>query len=394
MADTAAGMRAIVEELGEKYLERADVVRALAVSVLAGQHALLLGPPGTAKSDLARELTGRFDGAEYWEVLLSKFTDPKRLFGPIDVAALTQGKYTQVFEGRATTAHIAFIDEIFKCSAGALNEMLAFLNERLYHPENGGEPIVCPLVAAITASNELPSTEELSAIYDRLLVRIEVGYLADPANFAKLVRSAVTPTAPPTRTTVGLAELQQAVQVEVPGVAVPDGVVDSVCQLRAQLRHAELITSDRRWKQAIRLLQASAWLDGRSEVTSTDLSMLRHVLWDSTTQQSIVERAVLTLVNPNAREALDLLDAIEELNAELDAKQGQSKESLINWAASEAVSKLNKAGKKLTKLLTESRAAGRSVDTLVRVDTRRKEVHSRILVEALGMDATAAAGQV
>ncbi|MFD8498002.1 AAA family ATPase [Amycolatopsis sp. NPDC059657] len=388
MADAAAGMRAIVTELSDQFFERADVVRALAVSVLAGQHSLILGPPGTAKSELGRELTSRFEGARYWEVLLSKFTDPKRLFGPVDVAALTRGEYTQVFAGRATEAHIAFVDEIFKCSAGALNEMLAFLNERLYHPENGGDPIPCPLVSAITASNELPSTEELAAVYDRLLVRLEVGYLTDPSNFAKLVRSAVTAAAPTTRTTVSLDELQHAVSVEVPAVDVPDGIVDAVCQLRAELRRKELVMSDRRWKQSIRLLQASAWLDGRTEVTDRDLEVLRHVLWDSTTQRPTVERAVLMLVNPDAREALDLLDAIEELEAELNAKVGQSTESLSDWAVKEANGKLARAGKRLDVMIADAQTAGRSVETLERVARRRKAVHARIMVEALGVDAS------
>ena len=112
--DTAAALRAITAERSEAFLERTAVVRALVVALLAGQHSLLLGPPGTAKSELARELTSRVDGARYWEILLSKFTDPKRMFGPVDVAALTRGEYTQVFAGRATQCEIAFIDEIFK----------------------------------------------------------------------------------------------------------------------------------------------------------------------------------------------------------------------------------------------------------------------------------------
>ncbi len=119
-----------------------------------------------------------------------------------------------------------FIDEIFKCSAGALNETLAFLNERLYHPENGGPPLACPLIAAITASN--PTGEETAAIYDRLLVRLEVGYLADPSNFAALVHSAVTPLAPPRRTTVDLAALRQAVQTAVPALASAPGALAAI----------------------------------------------------------------------------------------------------------------------------------------------------------------------
>ncbi|MFC7471922.1 AAA family ATPase [Actinomadura keratinilytica] len=285
----------------------------------------MLGPPGTAKSELAREVTGRVEGAAYWEILLSKFTAPTRMFGPVDVGALARGEYRQVFEGRATTAHIAFVDEIFKCSTAALNETLGFLNERLYHPENGGEPIRCPLIGAITASNELPSGEESAAVYDRLLVRIEVGYLADPSNFAALIRSAVTPPAPPRRTTVTLAALQHAVTEEVPAVPVPDAVVDALCTLRAALRRKELIASDRRWRQSVRLLQAGAYLDGRPEVAETDLSVLTHVLWDSPAQRPTVEREVLQLVNPDAREALDLADTIEELEAQLDSMASQSR---------------------------------------------------------------------
>jgi MoxR-like ATPase len=393
-AKTAAALRAISAELSETYWERSPVVRALVAALLAGQHSLLLGPPGTAKSELARDLTGRIDGARYWEILLSKFTDPKRMFGPVDVGALVQGRYTQVFDGRATQCEIAFLDEIFKCSAGALNETLAFLNERLYHPENGGPPLACPLISAITASNELPSGEETAAIYDRLLVRLEVGYLADPSNFAALVRSAVSRPEPAARTTVSLAGLQEAVTSGVPAVGVPDGIVDAICQLRASLRRAELIASDRRWKQAVRLLQASAWLDGRAEVADTDLAILTAVLWDSTAERPAVEREVLQLVNPDAREALDLQDAIDELEAQLDSKAGQSREALSEWAIKEANRKLARAGKRLDEMRADARAAGRSAAMLDQVSARRRAVHARVMVEALGVDASMVAASL
>lgn len=378
----------MVEELSALYFERDDVVRTLTVAVLAGQHSLLLGPPGTAKSELARELTSRIDGASLWEILLSKFTAPTRMFGPIDVAALSRGEYRQIFEGRATTADIAFIDEIFKCSSAALNETLGFLNERLYHPENGGEPIRCPLISAITASNELPSGEDTAAIYDRLLVRIEVGYLADPSNFAALVRSATAPQLAPTRTTVPLAALKHAVEVTVPAVAVPDSIVDAICTLRAALRRKELVASDRRWRQAVRLLQASAFLDGRDEVAEGDLAVLTHVLWDSPADRPTVEREVLQLVNPHAKEALDLEDQISDLETALEAKAGQSREKLRDWAIKEANPKLTRAGKQLTKLRDDALSSGRSTATLDRVIGRQRAVYARMLTEGLGLDAS------
>ncbi|WP_405698776.1 AAA family ATPase [Streptomyces coelicoflavus] len=392
--DTAERLRAIGGELSDRFYERADVVRTLLVALLAGQHSLVLGPPGTAKSELARELTGRIVGASYWEILLSKFTAPTRMFGPVDVAALARGEYRQVYEGRATTAHVAFIDEIFKCSTAALNETLGYLNERIYHPESGGEPVRCPLIAAITASNELPEGADSAAIYDRLLVRIEVTYLEDPSNFAALVRSAVRRPAAPKRTTVELAALRHAVDEAVPAVAVPDGIVDAVCTLRAALRRRELIASDRRWRQAVGLLQASAYLDGRPAVAESDLSVLTHVLWDSAAQRPTVEREVLQLVNPDAKEALDLADTIEELETQLDAMAGQSREALSEWVIKKAHNQLATAGKRLERLREEAVGAGRSTTAIDRVTGRQRAVRARVLTEALGVDASTVRAQL
>ncbi|GHI97715.1 MULTISPECIES: AAA family ATPase [Streptomyces] len=392
--DTAAGLRAIGDELSDRFYERADVVRTLLVTLLAGQHSLLLGPPGTAKSEMARELTGRIEGASYWEILLSKFTAPTRMFGPIDVAALARGEYRQVYDGRATTAHVAFIDEIFKCSTAALNETLGYLNERIYHPESGGEPVRCPLIGAITASNELPDGEDSAAIYDRLLVRIEVKYLEDPSNFAALVRSAVSRPAAPTRTTVELAALRRAVAEHVPAVDVPDLIVDAVCTLRAALRRRELVASDRRWRQAVGLLQASAYLDGRRSVTENDLSVLTHVLWNSPAERPAVEREVLHLVNPDAKEALDLADTIDELEAQLDAMAGQSREALSEWVITKAHHQLATAGRRLERLREEAVGAGRSTSAVDRVTGRQRAVRARVLTEALGVDASAVQAQL
>ncbi len=178
---------------------------------------------------------------------------------------------------------------------------------------------------------------------------------------------------------------------------VPDAIVDAVVTLRAALRRKELVASDRRWWQAVALLQASAYLDGRTAVAETDLSVLTHVLWDSPAQRPVVEREVLNLVNPDAREALDLADVIEELEAQLDAMAGQSREAPSEWVIKNAHHKLAMAGKRLERLerLREDTAgAGRSTAAIDRVTGRQRAVRARVLTAALGVDASMAPTQL
>jgi MoxR-like ATPase len=213
-------------------------------------------------------------------------------------------------------------------------------------------------------------------------------------SFAALVKLAVAPAAAPVRTTVDVADLRVAVEAEVPAIEVPDGIVDAVCTLRAALRRQELIASDRRWKQSVRLLQASAWLAGREAVDDSDLEILGAVLWDSVAQKGAVEREVLQLVNPDAREALDLADAVGEIETELDAKHGQSREHLSEWAIKEANGKLARAANRLAEMRKTSEAGGRATGALDAALSRTRAVHGRVLVEALGVPAAVVEAQL
>ncbi|MEV4116837.1 AAA family ATPase [Nonomuraea sp. NPDC049695] len=384
------GLRKIAAELSQLYFERDLVVRGLLSAVLASQHALLLGPPGTAKSELARELTSRFSGSAFWEILLSPFTDPKRMFGPVDVGALTRGQYRQLFDGRATTCDIAFIDEIFKCGSGALNELLAFLNERVYHPEAGGAPIACPLLSAITASNEL-GEEDTAAVYDRLLVRLQVGYLVEKDNFAALLRSATAgpPATPVTRTKIPLSGLKEAIAVHVPAVELGADIVEALCVLRATLSKEGVIASDRRWKASARLLQAAAYLAGRPAVTEADLPILTTVLWDRPDQRDLVDKCVLNLASPDTGELLEWEEEIATIEAEIAGQAGRSRTAMTTWAK-QARTKLDKAGRRLNDIQAEASRAGRSTAAVERVLRSHSAVTQRVLDEVLGIAATAA----
>src|SRR2546422_2287428 len=152
-------LRKIREELQQLFLERAELIDGALAALLAAQHILIIGPPGTAKSMLADELCRRITGATYFQWLLTKFTTPEELFGAVSLKALEADDYRRVTTHKLPEAHIAFLDEIFKASSPILNPILTLMNERRFH--NGREGAEVPLLTPFAASNELPEDDEL-----------------------------------------------------------------------------------------------------------------------------------------------------------------------------------------------------------------------------------------
>src|SRR5690348_13171810 len=125
-------------ELVLQFPERHGVIDGALCAILAREHVLLLGPPGTAKSALVRALAQAF-GGQYLERLLTKFSMPEELFGPVSLKGLEQDRFVRITTGKVPEAEFIFLDEIFKSNSAILNALLTLVNERVFH--NDGAPV-------------------------------------------------------------------------------------------------------------------------------------------------------------------------------------------------------------------------------------------------------------
>lgn len=259
-------------------VERDVAVRLGLLASLAGEHLLMIGPPGTAKSLIARRLHLAFEGATYFERLLTRFTVPEELFGPLSIKGLEEDRYERLTDAYLPKASLAFLDEIFKANSAILNALLTLLNERQF--DNGAVREQTPLVAVIGASNELPEGEELDALFDRFLLRLHVGPVTK-GGFRDLLRlRGQTPPQIPDELKLHRHELE-AVRAAAETVVVPDDVVGLLCDLRDWCTAEEIRVSDRRWRKVVKLLQVCAATNGRSQVSVWDCWLLQHCLWDT-----------------------------------------------------------------------------------------------------------------
>lgn len=370
--ESTALFGAIRDELTATYFEREEVVDGLLCALVAGQHVLLLGPPGTAKSELAQELCSRIEGAEHFQWLLTRFTTPEELFGPVSLRGLEQDRYLRITAGKLPRAHIAFLDEVFKASSSILNTLLSILNERRY--DGGDGPSKVPLLFLVGAANELPEDEELSALYDRFLLRFEVDYLREDFRFLQMLRA---PSAPKARTTFSLDDLHRAREAAA-AVTIPDRILRDISRLRALLAEKTVISSDRRFRLSLDLLKARAALAGRSTVAIDDLSILSHVLWHEPGDREQVEEALRLLAHGHEDEADQLLFQAREI-AE-GAHGPHPDEDEADRAAIEALAKLHDLAQRVEAIASEAGREGRTVERVGAVrDEIRRMVDSLLL---------------
>ncbi len=279
----------VLEILKEKFVGKDDIVDLMGICLAGRENLFLLGPPGTAKSAMVRELSKLLDGKTF-EYLLTRFTEPNELFGPFDIRKLREGDLVTNTEGMLPEANLIFLDELLNANSAILNSLLMVLNEKIFR--RGRETKALPALMIVGASNHLPEDEALQALFDRFLIRVRCDY-ADPnllphvleAGWKLENKNTKGNLVPLDQDKLKLEEIMQ-LQALIPTVDLHD-IREAYIHLVQKLRNAGVQVSDRRAVKLQRLIAASALLCKRTKAIVTDMWVLRYI-WDTEEQIEIL----------------------------------------------------------------------------------------------------------
>lgn len=317
--------------LNSELYGKEEVVRLSLLSLIAGESLFFLGPPGTAKSMIARRLKAVFkDDTKFFEYLLNEFSTPDEIFGPISLKELENDVYQRKTEGYLPKTDVAFLDEIWKAGPAILNTLLTIVNEKKFH--NGDVAESVPLKALIAASNELPAKNKgLEALWDRFVLRVIVDPITNEDNFFKMVQQRTNTDAEfkakgdMVSNLITVNELEEW-RKKIDIIDIPDNVREIISAIRKELiqknesgkeivEDEKYYISDRRWKKIIHLLRTSAYLNGRQKVDLMDASLIADCIWSTDKQQTEVKEIVQNLIKEYG---LECNTAIEDINDQIE----------------------------------------------------------------------------
>jgi MoxR-like ATPase len=333
--DTVARLRReVVEPIKKRFVGRDEIVDLMVLAAAAGEHLFLHGPPGTAKSALIRQFALAVR-ASYFEYLLTRFSEPNEVFGPIDLVRLREGTVATVTTRMLPEGEFVFLDELFNANSAILNNLLTVLNERLYR--RGAEVHQLPLLSLFAASNHLPEDEALRALFDRFLLRCHVDNLKREEMPRLLMAGWDLEQSGPIESSVSANDLRhlarQIYQIEL------GGITERYADVVSKVRDLGVAFSDRRAVKVLKLVAASAVLCGRSAARVSDFWVFRYV-WDREEQVAPLTALVAGVIEPHAAEpdthplatAPNRVDG-EEIARQLDAISAGLKERSPSLAA-------------------------------------------------------------
>jgi MoxR-like ATPase len=343
-------------------------------ALLSRSHILIIGPPGTAKSMLANMLCSCIEGANYFYWLLTKFTTPEELFGPISLKSLQQDSFKRVTSGKLPVAHIAFLDEVFKASSSILNCLLTLINERIFH--DGEKAVDVPLITLFGASNEIPEEDELVALYDRFLLRYVVNYVKEDFRFIKMLKSSSSEIG----TRLTLKDID-TLSSQAEKVSIPDAIISDITELRKELNRKGIVCSDRRYRQSLNVLKSYAFIQGRDKVTEEDLHVLSNVLWSEPSERQPVIETIHHMLMGYEDESQKLLFQARELFDYV--KRPWEDDQLASRAAIEAHTKVSRILQTLSSTLEQALQKGRRVEKLKEIINEVQKIRNEIMTDYL-----------
>ena len=338
----------LLGEMNRGIYEKETEISLSLLAALAGESIILLGPPGVAKSMVARQLKTAFRDAQSFEYLMSRFSTPDEIFGPVSIQKLkTSDTYERAVEGYLPTADVVFLDEIWKAGPAIQNTLLTVINEKIFR--NGNREMHLPLKLLVAASNELPAKGEgLEALWDRFVIRIESRPIKLEKNFRAMLLEAPTDFLGPTDFTdstdfsgftggLGHADFADNADFSdlkitseeyaewterIDKIGVKEAVLDAISAIRKSLRavnvdeaaeRRNIYVSDRRWKNIVRLLRTSAFMQDREEVDICDLLPVYHCLWQEPEERDAIRNIVIrALFSPFADKLVEMKNALAE----------------------------------------------------------------------------------
>ena len=334
----------LLREMNRGIYEKETEISLSLLAALAGESIILLGPPGVAKSMVARQLKNAFRDAHSFEYLMSRFSTPDEIFGPVSIQKLkTSDTYERAVDGYLPTADVVFLDEIWKAGPAIQNTLLTVINEKIFR--NGNREMHLPLKLLVAASNELPAKGEgLEALWDRFVIRIESRPIKMEKNFRAMlleVKSSLEVKSEERRVKNSTDLFEDTISDEQIGadvsispaeyaewsqaigkIGVKEEVLDAISRIRKALRavnvdeaaeRRNIYVSDRRWKNIVRLLRTSAFMQDREEVDICDLLPIYHCLWQEPEERDAIRSIVIrALFSPFAEKLVEMKNALAE----------------------------------------------------------------------------------
>ena len=338
----------LLQEMNRGIYEKNTEISLSLLAALAGESVILLGPPGVAKSMVARQLKTAFRDAQSFEYLMSRFSTPDEIFGPVSIQKLkTSDTYERAVEGYLPTADVVFLDEIWKAGPAIQNTLLTVINEKIFR--NGNREMHLPLKLLVAASNELPAKGEgLEALWDRFVIRIESRPIKLEKNFRAMLLESHADFSRSTRALghadfsgstgvlghADFADNADSSDLKITGeeyaewaekickIGVKEEVLDAISAIRKSLRavnvdeaaeRRNIYVSDRRWKNIVRLLRTSAFMQDREKVDICDLLPIYHCLWQEPEERDAIRSIVIrALFSPFAEKLVEMKNALAE----------------------------------------------------------------------------------